>query len=261
MDLLDLVPYVCDRLIVFILVFSRIAALFSTFVLFRQDMINSKIIISLTSILTLFVLVYLGNTKVNIDVFSLQMILKVLFQVFIGFIAGLILNIVFEIFNSVGQIISTQIGLSLASVFDPKLGSITTLTQFYMISVTMMFLLLNGHLFLIDTMVKSFASIPLDNTTISTNLIKNVLSYSGIIFSGSIVLSITVIVAILSTNFALALMSKFAPQFNLFSIGINMSLVLGLICVYITFDLLIDRGSILLQDALNYLKTALLAVR
>lgn len=249
----DLIPYVFERFTIYILVFSRISALLTTFILFRDDMINRKVLLSFGSILSIFVLVFMGNNRIAIDVFSLRMIIEVFFQMFIGFIMGLILNIIFEVFAGVGQVISGQIGLGLASLFDPKLGTITTLTQFYMISVMLLFLLLNGHLFVIETMINSFSIIPIGNTLWPEHLINNILNYSGIIFSGSILLSITVIVAILATNFSLALMTKFAPQFNLFSIGINMTLVLGLICVYLTFGLFIDQGTNLIQDGLVFL--------
>ncbi|MEO8400364.1 MAG: flagellar biosynthetic protein FliR [Gammaproteobacteria bacterium] len=261
MNTAALIPFVYERFILFILVFTRISALFATFVFFRRDIINPRTLIALSSILSIYVILFDNVKQVDLDVFSIPMVMQAFLQFFIGFIAGLILNIIFEMFTGVGQIISTQIGLSLASVLDPRLGSITNLTQFYTFSMTLIFLFLNGHLFIIKTIVDSFIALPVTHHFIPSTLISDVVNYSGIIFSGAVMLSITVIVAILITNCALAVMTRFAPQFNLFSIGINMTLILGLICIYMTFQLFIDKGTIYLQEGLTFMQQTIVRSR
>lgn len=257
MNIIDLVPYIYDRFILFILIFTRISAFFTTFMLFRRDFVNAKIIISLSAILSVYAILFNQNIKITYDVFSLPMLLQELFQFFIGFISGLILNIVFELFSGMGQIISTQIGLSLASVIDPRLGSITHLTQFYMYSITLVFLFLNGHLLVIKTVMNSFTVLPVGHYFIPDQLITSVLNYSSVIFSGAMMLSITVVIAVLITNFALAMMTRFSPQFNLFSIGINMTLILGLYCVYLTFTLVVDKGAGFLHESITFLQSSI----
>jgi flagellar biosynthetic protein FliR len=257
MNVIDLIPYLYERLILLILVFTRISAFFSCFVLFRRELVNARIIISLSAIISMYVLLFQQSTSVNYDVFSLRMLIQELFQFFVGFISGLILNIVFEVFTSLGQIISTQIGLSLASVLDPRFGNITSLTQFYMFSIMLVFLFLNGHLIVIKTLTDSFSVLPVGQYFIPNNMILSVLKYTSVIFSGAIMLSIAIIIAVLVVNFAMALMTKFAPQFNIFSIGINMTLILGLFCVYMTFNTFIDKGAMLVLDGLHFLQIAL----
>ncbi len=254
MNIIDLIPYIFDRLIMFLLVFTRISAFFTTFMIFRRDFVNARIIISLSAILSVYALLFNQGMKVNYDVFSLSMLLQELFQFFIGFISGLILNIVFELFSGMGQIISMQIGLSLASVIDPRLGSITNLTQFYIYTIILVFLFLNGHLLVIKTLMDSLTVLPVGHYFVPDKLISSVLSYSSVIFSGAIMLSITVVIAVLITNFALAMMTRFSPQFNLFSIGINMTLILGLYCVYLTYSLVVDKGSGFLHESLSFLQ-------
>lgn len=253
MNLLQNLPLLYEKIDTFILAFTRISALFSTFVFFRREFLNARIIVALSAILALFVIIYNGSSTVNYDMVSIKMLIDSVTQFFIGFLSGLILNIVFEIFTALGQIVSTQIGLSLASVIDPRLGSISNLTQFYIYSITIVFLSMNGHLFVIKTIMESFATLPLGHVFDYHFLLKDIFNYSGIIFSGSLLLSVTVILAILITNFSLALMTRFAPQFNLFSIGINITMILGLFCVYLTFNLFIDRGSSILQQGFAFL--------
>lgn len=254
MNLLNLIPSIYDRFFLFIIILTRISALFATFILFRRDLINPRVLISLSVILSIYVLMFYPNQHVAHDFFSIQMFIQMLYQFFIGFIAGFILNIVLEIFSGFGQIVSMQVGLGMASLFDPRLGNITPLTHFYTFSILLIFLLLNGHIFAIKTILDSFDVIPFNQILNPEHIISNVITYSSTIFSGSILLAIPIVIATLIMNFALAVMSKFSPQFNIFSIGINMQLILGLICVYLTFELFVNRGSSILEEGLNFLK-------
>lgn len=253
MDVLNLIPFVYEKFSLFILVFTRISALFSTFILFKHSYINARVIISLSSILSFYVVLLDQKSHFNYDSYSIQMLTQVMFQFLIGFITGLVLNIIFEIFSGYGQVISSQIGLNMASLIDPTLGNVTTLTQFYSIVVILLFLLLNGHLFIIKTIVDSFSIIPLGETFVPKNMIYDVLKYSEVIFVSSILLSITIIVTIFIVNFSLAVMTKFAPQFNIFSVGVSMTLIIGLICVYSMFHLFTNQADEQIKTGLNQL--------
>ncbi len=253
METINLVPSFYENFIMFGLVFFRIASLLTMFSLFRREMITSRIIISLSAILAFYVVMLNKNPVFSFDLFSLNMLLQLMLQVFLGFLGGFILNLVFEVFAALGQLVSTQIGLSLASLIDPRFGNITSLTHFYLIATALIFLFLNGHLFILKTIVDSFNILPLNQSISIKNLIPEILQYSSVIFSGSILLSITIVIAVLLTNIALAVMTKFAPQFNIFSVGINMTLIFGLICIYLTFEMFVEKGTFLIQECLNFL--------
>jgi flagellar biosynthetic protein FliR len=155
-------------------------------------------------------------------------LVQIFIQVLVGVVSGVILNIVFEVFVAIGQITSTQIGLSVAGMIDPRYGYITSLTHFYVIVASLLFLLLNGHLFAIKTIVDSFNTLPLNQNFLPPDLLSSVMKYAAVIFSGSVMISITVLVVLLLMNISLAVMTKFAPQFNLFTLGINLQIILGL---------------------------------
>lgn len=254
MDILTLLPSIYDKLIVFTLIFSRIGATLSTFVIFKREMITSRMMISLSFLLSCYVLLIVNPNSSYSSLISVQSATNLIYQTLIGFMIGLILNILFEVFIAVGQIISGQIGLSMASLIDPRFGFITTLTHFYVITATIIFLSLNGQLFLMKLLVDSFTVIPVDSAIFTALSLKPLLGFGSIIFSDAILLSMTVIIVLMLTNISLAVMSKFAPQFNLFSIGINMQLMIGLFCLFITFGLFVDQSQQLINDALHFIK-------
>lgn len=250
MDILNLIPYVYSKFMLFLLVFTRISALFSTFVLFRRDYINAKIIISLASFISLYVVLSLRDSAIISPALSLAMIIEIFFQFLLGFLAGFILNILFDILVGYGQVVSSQIGLAMMSLLDPRFGSITSFTHFYNYLFLLIFLFLNGHLFIVKLLVDSFSVFPIGQNFIPKHLLSSVFSYSKIIFSGAILLSMAVTISMLLTNIAQAVVSRFAPQFNIFTIGINTTLIFGLIIVYMTFGLFVDKASYYVQDCL-----------
>ncbi len=261
MNMINLIPFIYSKFILFVFILTRISALFATFVVFRRQRVDSRILLGLSVLLSIYVMLFYQKGPVYYDFFTLKVLLEIAYQSLIGFLSGLVLNIVFEVFSAVGQIVSTQTGLSLASVIDPSMGTITSLTQFYSFSIMLVFLLLDGHLFIIKTIVDSFSIIPVGHYLSFTQSFSTILDYSSVIFTNAIMLSITVIIAILVTNFSLAVMTRFAPQFNIFSIGINLTLILGLISVYVTFELLINRGADFIQQNLLLLQSTILGLK
>lgn len=253
MEILNLIPLIYSKLAAFILIFTRISALFTTFVLFRSSIVSSRIIIALSTVLSVYILLSTNYHLTDKNIFSINSFTSILFQFLIGFITGLILNIAFEIFSAVGQVISSQIGLSMASLIDPMLGNLTTLTQFYMFSIMIIFLMMDGHISVITFMLDSFNVFPVDHYFLPKNLINDVLTYSGVIFTASIQLSITIVIAILLTNLSMSVMAKFAPQFNIFSMGVGLTIIVGLIYLYLTFGFFADKAGYFIEQSIRLL--------
>ncbi len=259
METLSFLNVIYPKFVIFTLIFTRIFTLFYTFSMFRREMATVRILLTLSFILSLYVLALSPGQQLQTEILSLNFFLHQIVQFVIGFSVGLIMNIILDIFSAIGQVISTEIGLSAASLFDPKFGIITSLTHFYVIIGTIIFLNMNGHLMMIETLVKSFQIIPV-TLLISQFYGSTIADFSAIIFSGSVIISITIIGAVLMTNLGMAFITKFSPQFNLFSIGLNLTILIGLFCVYISFNALVNHGQEVIQTVLNFYRHYLIGL-
>lgn len=252
MEVLQLLPNLYANFIGFMLVFTRIMALLLTFMIFRRQMVTAKVMLSLGALLTCYVMMlYPNSTSVKYD--TLQLYFQIVIQTGIGLISALILNLILEVFIITGQIISTQVGLSISSLIDPNYGTITSLTDFYFVTAMILFFAINGHLFLIKFIIDNFNVIPINEITLSHHSLFDLIKYANIIFSDSLLLSLTIITVILMANIALAVMTRFAPQLNLFSIGISLQLVIGLILVYGTYSLFINHAQDIFKHGFQFL--------
>lgn len=249
---LDSLQLINNQVVLFMITLSRFMATFATVSFFRKEFIPIKITILLSAVLTLFLVTYGVLDKNIIPVAYDAIYLNLGMQLFLGFITGFIINIFVDIFLSLGQIISVQSGLGFVNFFVPKVGTITPLSQVFFITAALIFFELNGHLLLIKMIVDSYKLQLLGVTQLDMDVVRKIIMFTKTIFSGALMLSISVLIALLISNITLAIMTKFSPQLNVFSIGINISLIICFFIVYICFDVILQNGKILLNDIMSF---------
>lgn len=167
-------------------------------------------------------------------------------QILIGIAMGFAAQVVFAAVDLGGEYIGFQMGLSFATFYDPLNSSQTpVITEFITLVSFLLFLSLNGHLMYVATLAQSFYAIPVSATILGSGSWLNIAELAGKVFSLGLLLALPVIVALMITNLALAVLTRAAPQLNIFAIG---------------FPLTLTGGFIALVIGLNYLATPLQAL-
>jgi flagellar biosynthetic protein FliR len=132
-----------------------------------------------------------------------------------------------------GQIIAMNMGLGFASLNDPANGVVVTvLSQFYLTLATLLFLSVNGHLIILELLIQSFQTWPIGSFVVNSGQIFEVIKLGGWMFAGALVLSLPVVTAILIVNIAFGVMSRSAPQMNIFAVGFPITLLFGLFIIW-----------------------------
>jgi flagellar biosynthesis protein FliR len=152
-------------------------------------------------------------------------------QLLIGGALGFCLQILFDAVTLGGQMLANSMGLSFAYNIDPLHGgdsSTPALGQLYTLLVTLTFLALNGHLALIETLAHSFSVLPLGTRGLGSAGLHDVVLQGSALFSGALTIALPGVTALLIVNLAFGVMSRAAPSFNLFAIGLPVSLLAGL---------------------------------
>ena len=126
-------------------------------------------------------------------------------------------------------------GLGFAQITDPVNGvTVPIVSQFLTIVATLLFLAFNGHLALINIVFNSFIFLPIGNAFNQPEALWNVVAWASNMFSGALMAAIPAVTALLITNTALALMTRAAPQLNIFSVGFPITILLGLTVIALT---------------------------
>ena len=170
-------------------------------------------------------------------------------QFLIGVAMGFIVRVVFAAFETAGEIIGLQMGLGFASFFDPQsAGQSLVLARFFNILATLVFLAVNAHLLMIGALVDSFQSLPIGTQPLSAAGFHNVAAFGSTIFSVGLQLSLPVLAIMLMTNLSLGILTRSAPQLNIFAIGFPITLGVGLIVLDLTLPYFVPQLELMLQN-------------
>jgi flagellar biosynthesis protein FliR len=218
----------------FIWPFFRIAGMFMSMVVIGTRTVSRPKRLVLAVTLTLAVAPVLPAMP-NVPLFGLESLLIAFSQTILGLAIGFVSRLVFETFVIGGQIIAMQSGLGFASLNDPVNGtSVPVLGQYYVMMVTLIFLSMDGHLIMFELIIMSFDSLPVSPTGIGLVGIREVIMFGRWMFGAGLMMALAAVVSLLMINLSFGVMTKAAPQLNIFAIGFPMTLTAGLIIVWLT---------------------------
>ncbi|MGD8526116.1 MAG: flagellar biosynthetic protein FliR [Thioalkalispiraceae bacterium] len=191
-----------------------------------------------------------------IEVFSPLSVLVIAQQLLIGIIIGFVVQMVFAAVIVAGQVVSMQIGLGFSLMVDPQNGAQTpVISQFYVLMVTLVYLALNGHLVLIEVLVDSFKTIPVGVAGLGAESFWQIIVWSSQIFAGGLAIVLPAVASILVVNIAFGIMTRAAPQLNIFAIGFPITMMLGFALMLITLPGVIPRTTNLFNDAYSVIRS------
>lgn len=237
----------------FLLPLFRIAALLMSMPLIGTQLVPVRVRLYLALAIALVLVPTLPPMPV-VESLSLASLLLIAEQLLIGVMFGFVLQLFFHVFIVSGQLLAMQMGLGFASMVDPANGiSVPVLGQFFNMLVILLFLSVNGHLVVLEILAESFVTLPVGGG-LSTNHFWEVAGKLGWVLGAGLLLVLPAITALLVVNLAFGLMTRAAPQLNIFSIGFPLTLVLGLIIVWIGMADIFAQYQIFVSEALMMLR-------
>jgi len=155
-------------------------------------------------------------------------------ELLIGIALGFITRIFLEVFVVAGQLVSLQTGLGFGSLVDPMNGaSVPLISQAFLIIATLLFLAFDGHLLFIELVVRSFHTVPVATDSLARIDFLAVAEWGSWLFAGGLLVSLAAVLALLMLNLAFGVLTRAAPQLNLFVIGFPATMVVGFILLWL----------------------------
>jgi flagellar biosynthetic protein FliR len=153
----------------------------------------------------------------------------ILSELVLGLIIGLTVRLFFTAVQLAGQLVGFQMGFAIANVLDPESGGQgPILAQMGYWVASLIFLLLNGHHILINTLAESFAVVEVGSLGLSDGLFHKMLEASGDMFTMAVKLGAPAIAALLMTSAAFGILAKVVPQMNILIAAFPVKIVVGL---------------------------------
>ncbi|MEH6470192.1 MAG: flagellar biosynthetic protein FliR [Halopseudomonas sp.] len=235
----------------------RIASFFMAVPMIGTQLVPARVRLSLALVVTILIAPLLPPMPVY-EGLSAEVFMIVVQQLLIGTVLGFMVQILFHIFVVAAQLISSQMGLGFASISDPANGvSVVVLAQLYTMLGMMLFLAMDGHLVLIDVIVGSFHILPVGEM-LPVEVLWQVAMAASWMFAGALLLALPAVIALLIVNFAFGIMTKAAPQLNIFAIGFPFTMLFGLFITWVSLAGFLGQYRQLSEQVLGYVSRLLI---
>jgi flagellar biosynthetic protein FliR len=166
------------------------------------------------------------------DPLSLGGVLIVAEQFLIGLAMGFAMRVVFASIEMAGELIALTMALNFATLYDPQSqGESSVVSQFLLVLGTLTFLALDGHLLLLSALAESFYTLPLGLSSLGGRGAWQIAEWGSMVFASGVQLSLPVLASLLITLAALGILSRAAPQLNIFGVGFPISIGVGLLVI------------------------------
>lgn len=237
------------QLTVFFLILARIAGIF-----IQAPILNSKsvpfIVKTTLAIWVSIVLWFVVPVHQTLPTTMPLFLGTVIFEVAFGFAIGFLCNIIFLAIQSGGEIIDMQMGLSVATALDPTFGAVISVVGKLCFWVAIFIFISNDGLHLIfSALNQTFAAIPAGKVAnfSSPYLVDQFIKMGTNLWSTAIRLAAPAILLIFLSDFTFGIVSRVAPQVNVFMLGFQVKPLLGMFGFMLAFPFLISHINRLMQ--------------
>jgi len=226
MEILSLSP---EQFKSFVLILIRISIVLFVFPIFGSGMWPNLVKAGLALIMSIILLPVVHPDPTLFPETVLGGVYLILSELIFGLIIALTVRLLFTTVQLAGQLVGFQMGFAIANVLDPESGGQgPILAQIGYWVAVLIFLLLNGHHVVLNTLVESFAVVEVGSLGLSDGLFHKMLELSGDMFTMAVKIGAPAIAALLMTSAAFGIVAKVVPQMNVLIAAFPVKIVIGL---------------------------------
>lgn len=231
---------------------TRVSAMFLAAPIFSIRQVPLRVRLLLAVLITVLVQPVLPPAP-TIPVISVDGLHIAAQQVLIGIALGFLLQMAFQALVFGGQVMAYSMGLGFAHMMDPANGvQVPVVSQFWLILAMLAFLLTNGHLLLIAALVDTFAVVPIAADGLGSAGLMELLSWASRMFAAGLLMTMPVVIALLLVNIGMGIVSRAAPQLNIFAVGFPVTLMMGFLLIWVTLPQVLKNFLGLVDEAFGF---------
>lgn len=249
-----------DNLEIFLLILVRITAFIYVAPFFNLRNVPGKVKVGFSLFFT--IILFNTNTNYNLEYEGVIGFAGIIItEALVGVIIGFFTNMSYYIIAFAGRFMDMEIGFSMVNEFDPVSQIQTTITaNYYSYLVMLMMIVTNLHHYIIRAMADTFKLIPLGGGKIKPNMYLLMTDFLGDYFAIGFRIVLPIFAATLIVSSILAILAKIAPNMNMFVIGLQLRVFMGLVVlmlltvlVYAVSEYIFDNMIIMMKRAIEAL--------
>jgi len=225
---LDLQGFVETKFLIWVLVLTRTAGMFTIAPFFSGWFIpiSSKILLSV--FLSWLVLPNIDEA-IPLSLPITNLLLSMVGNYLIGLSIGLVALLPVVALSIAGEIFGTQMGFALSSVYDPQREEVPIIGEMLYVIGLFILVSLKGHMLIYQAVVDSLRLIPLKGTLEKFDFVNVLINQSEEMFTIAMKIGLPLIGFMLVVSISLGIISRLIPQMNVFMIGMPLKVLVGII--------------------------------
>lgn len=244
----------------FLLAVVRVSAMLFVFPIFSASQIPVLVRIGLAFLISFVITHGMAVMTPLPDIGAL--IAAVSAQVVLGVIVGFVAYLVFMGIQFAGEIVDIQIGFAVANIINPATQQqVTVIGEFQLTLATLLFLVTDSHLMMLQGIGGSFRLVPLPYITLNPAAASDVMHFLAQAFLIVLQIAAPPAIALFLVNLALGLMARVAPQMNVFVVGFPLQIGVGLLMMAVSIPLLGYVEPQLFSDTARNMDTVMRGLR
>jgi len=221
-------------LAVYLWVLIRVAAMLMVAPIFGSNMLPMRVRVLLAMVITI-VIVPMVPELPEVDPLSGAGVMMVAQQLIIGIAMGFILSMVIAAFVIAGHVIAMGMGLGFAQTVDPQNGvNVPIVSQFMTVVVTLLLISLNVPALIVKMLADSFTLMPIATVGLTPDDFRQIAYFGQQMYINAGLIALPVVTTLLMVNLAMGVITRAAPQMNIFSIGFPATILIGFGLIFLT---------------------------
>ena len=238
---------------VLLFIMTRIGAALLAAPIFGAASIPPQIRLILTGAVAVFVMIWVP-VKLPVDVFSFAALVGLVGEAVIGLALGFTLQLSFAAPIIAGEQIAGGMGMAIATAIDPNTGARSgALGQYFSIVLTLTFLAIGGHLLWLRLVIESYIAFPPGEAWIGPDRAKMIVGFASQMFATAMAIALPVLLVLFLVQMATGVLSRSAPQLNLFALGLPAGILGGLAALLASVPIMsehfVSLSQVMIQQA------------
>lgn len=222
------------NVVAFFILLVRITAMFTFLPFFNSNAVPKSIKGAVIMYIAIFLFPEVQVDQ-SLNVGGGEMLVMVISEATLGFIVGLVINIIFGIMMLAGQQIAMIMGFTMANVMDPQTQTQTPIISlFFSLITVLLFLTWNMHHGVLLFLDQSIDGLTLGGYYLQTNTVEYLMQSAEKLFLVGFLVAFPIIALSLLADVIFGMLMKTMPQFNLLVVGFPIKIALAFAVIIVT---------------------------
>ena len=232
----------------FVLILIRLASFVFAAPFFNTANVPNRFKIGFSFALS--IIVYSINSDMTVQYNNMMdFCIIVVQEVIVGVLLGAVSSFAVQIIQFSGKMIDMDIGISMAQIYDPTTRmQVGIMGNFYYYMMMLLLIISGMHQYLVAAIVETYKVIPIGGVKFGAGIYTAIISFMSDFFVIGFRIALPVFSAILMLNCVLAILAKVSPQMNMFVVGMQLKIFVGIFVILFTISMLPSVSDFILDE-------------